>query len=88
MTNPVSKLWTDQKNQRRCSLIDQEHSGILSLAELLELQKLQKEMCFYIPVPTKYEFDRLRTIKFLLEFWEGDEEEQKDTYSTIKHLCE
>lgn len=49
--------WTDEKNERRCKLIDKEIDEKLSYAENLELEKLQKEMLAYrrrvAPLPLK-----------------------------------
>ena len=36
--------WTEEKNARRCALIDREIDGILTPAEAVELQNLQREM--------------------------------------------
>lgn len=36
--------WTEEKNARRCALIDLEIDGILTPAEAVELQGLQREM--------------------------------------------
>ncbi len=36
--------WTDEKNQRRCDLIDREIDGSLTAADAIELQRLQNEM--------------------------------------------
>ena len=39
--------WTDEKNQRRCLLVDKEIDGTLSLEERAELEQLQSEMLAY-----------------------------------------
>ena len=36
--------WTDEKNARRCDLIDKEIEGTLSFDETMELHRLQLEM--------------------------------------------
>jgi hypothetical protein len=44
---PASGKWTDQKNARRCELIDREIDDVLTPEELVELQQLQDEMLRY-----------------------------------------
>jgi hypothetical protein len=44
-TAPVK--WTEQKNTRRCELIDQEIDGALTPQEIVELVQLQDEMLRY-----------------------------------------
>lgn len=39
--------WTEEKNQRRCDLIDRKYDGTLSPAEAMELAQLQEEMLRY-----------------------------------------
>ena len=39
--------WTQEKNNRRCDLIDREIEGTLTPGEALELQELQDEMLRY-----------------------------------------
>ena len=39
--------WTEAKNERRCDLIDKEIDGVLTPAEAVELQWLQKAMLKY-----------------------------------------
>ena len=39
--------WTENKNQRRCRLVDKEIDGTLSAAEKVELDQLQAEMLAY-----------------------------------------
>ena len=39
--------WTEAKNERRCDLIDKEIDGVLTPAEAVELQGLQKAMLKY-----------------------------------------
>jgi hypothetical protein len=39
--------WTDERNRRRCDLIDKEIDGALTPAEAVELQQLQKAMLRY-----------------------------------------
>jgi hypothetical protein len=36
--------WTDEKNNRRCDLIDRKYAGQLTPAETIELGQLQEEM--------------------------------------------
>jgi hypothetical protein len=36
--------WTDEKNQRRCDLIDRKYAGSLTPAEAVELAQLQEQM--------------------------------------------
>jgi hypothetical protein len=43
----TSDEWTEEKNQRRCELIDQEIDGAISPAEAVELRQLQDEMLRY-----------------------------------------
>jgi hypothetical protein len=40
-------IWTDEKNRRRCDLVDKEITGNISLAEKAELKRLQAEMLAY-----------------------------------------
>jgi hypothetical protein len=42
-----SVKWTEQKNTRRCELIDREIDGVLTLEEAIELQQLQDELLSY-----------------------------------------
>ncbi len=39
--------WTDEKNERRCDLIDRKFAGGLSPAEHIELAELQEQMVRY-----------------------------------------
>ncbi len=39
--------WTEEKNQRRCDLIDREIDGTLTVAQAMELRDLQREMLEY-----------------------------------------
>jgi hypothetical protein len=39
--------WTDEKNNRRCLLIDKEVDGVISPAEALELEDLQAQLRRY-----------------------------------------
>lgn len=39
--------WTEEKNRRRCELIDRKYAGGLSLDEAVELAHLQDEMLRY-----------------------------------------
>ncbi len=43
----TSEEWTEQKNARRCDLIDREIDGVITLAEAVELRQLQDEMLRY-----------------------------------------
>jgi hypothetical protein len=43
----ISVEWTEQKNSRRCELIDREIDGGLTLEEVIELRELQEEMLRY-----------------------------------------
>jgi hypothetical protein len=45
--NATSEEWTEQKNARRCELIDREIDGVLTPEESLELRQLQDEMLRY-----------------------------------------
>ena len=44
---PLELDWTEEKNQRRCYLVDQEINGTISTAEKVELDQLQAEMLTY-----------------------------------------
>jgi hypothetical protein len=48
-TMPGSKAdeWTEEKNERRCLLIDRDIDGAISPAEAIELRQLQDEMLRY-----------------------------------------
>ena len=39
--------WTDEKNRKRCDLVDKEIAGTISSAEQTELRRLQAEMLAY-----------------------------------------
>lgn len=43
----VETEWTDEKNRRRCELVDREIDGKLSSREQIELEALQSEMLAY-----------------------------------------
>jgi len=43
----TSDEWTEQKNTRRCELIDREIDGVLTPEEAVELRQLQGEMLRY-----------------------------------------
>ena len=45
--NRASLEWTEQKNARRCELIDREIDDILTPKEAVELRQLQDEMLRY-----------------------------------------
>jgi len=49
--------WTDEKNDRRCELIDKEIEGVIEPFEKLELATLQQQMSAYrqknAPLPLK-----------------------------------
>lgn len=38
------ETWTDERNARRCELIDRKYTGGISTAEMAELARLQDEM--------------------------------------------
>jgi hypothetical protein len=40
----VNEPWTDEKNARRCALVDREIDGTLTLEESAELEVLQQQM--------------------------------------------
>lgn len=40
-------MWSDEKNSRRCNLIDKQLDGKLSFEEALELEDLQNQMLEY-----------------------------------------
>ena len=44
---PSEPVWTEQKNQRRCHLVDKDIDGTISLVEKGELDQLQAEMLAY-----------------------------------------
>lgn len=44
---PADGAWTEEKNARRCALIDREIDGALTAPEAVELQRLQAEMLRY-----------------------------------------
>ena len=44
---PSAPAWTEDKNQRRCHLVDKDIDGTISLAEQGELEQLQAEMLAY-----------------------------------------
>ncbi|MBI1902221.1 MAG: hypothetical protein HYS13_14060 [Planctomycetia bacterium] len=50
--------WTEEKNQRRCDLIDRKYGGALTPAEAVELVRLQEEMLRYrqrvAPLPVEH----------------------------------
>ena len=44
---PSAPAWTEQKNQRRCHLVDKDIDGTISLVEKAELDQLQADMLAY-----------------------------------------
>ena len=44
---PLELEWTEEKNQRRCHLVDKEIDGTISVVEKAELDRLQAEMLAY-----------------------------------------
>jgi hypothetical protein len=54
--------WTEQKNQRRCHLVDKDIDGTISLAEKGELDQLQAEMLAYRRHVAPLPLDDLRTL--------------------------
>ncbi len=46
-TNGADEEWTEEKNARRCQLIDREIANTLTLEEAQELARLQQEMLRY-----------------------------------------
>ena len=44
---PSGREWTEEKNQRRCDLVDKEIDGTISAVEKVELDQLQAEMLAY-----------------------------------------
>jgi hypothetical protein len=44
LDDPAVGEWTDEKNARRCALIDRDMQGSLTAVENLELQQLHREM--------------------------------------------
>ena len=47
LKNEADEPWTDEKNTRRCALIDREIEGTLTPEETLELRHLQAEVIRY-----------------------------------------
>lgn len=45
--DPSKRAWTEEKNQRRCDLVDKEIDGTISAIEKAELEQLQAEMLAY-----------------------------------------
>jgi hypothetical protein len=56
----VTEPWTEEKNQRRCDLIDKEINGHITPAEQAELDCLQQELYTAHPRVTREELDVLR----------------------------
>lgn len=58
--------WTEEKNNRRCDLIDKKFEGSLSTEEKEELNKLQEEMREYrnkvAPLPIKEARELLKSL--------------------------
>lgn len=63
------KNWSDDKNHRRCQLIDKEIDGVLSEDEETELERLQGEMLAYRHMVAPLPLDDLR--KFHQELLES-----------------
>jgi hypothetical protein len=40
----TDEAWTQEKNTRRCALIDREIAGTLTIGEVAELDRLQRQM--------------------------------------------
>lgn len=55
--------WTDQKNRRRCELIDKEIDETLSETEAKELEVLQSEMLAYRQKVAPLPLDKVRAIR-------------------------
>lgn len=47
LREPSELEWTEEKNQRRCQLVDREIDGTISVVEKAELNRLQAEMLAY-----------------------------------------
>ena len=59
---PSAPAWTEQKNQRRCHLVDKDIDGTISLAEKGELDQLQAAMLAYRRHVAPLPLDDLRTL--------------------------
>lgn len=84
----VADNWTDEKNQRRCDLIDKEITGTIAYPETGELATLQNEMQAYrhaiAPLPiaeVKALHDKLKA-QLAAASTEGPEDDQ--TYAALK----
>ena len=55
--------WTDEKNQRRCELIDKEIASTITKAEAVELAALELEMLEYRRKVAPLPFDDLRNLQ-------------------------
>ncbi len=45
--NSIADTWTEEKNHRRCELIDREIDGVITPEEAVELRQLQDELLRY-----------------------------------------
>lgn len=59
---PSAPTWTEEKNQRRCHLVDKDIDGTMSLAEKGELEQLQAEMLAYRRHVAPLPLDDLRAL--------------------------
>jgi len=55
-------MWTDDKNERRCDLIDKEVNGNITDEEKVELEQLQEEMSAYRQQVAPLPINKLRKI--------------------------
>jgi hypothetical protein len=67
--------WSEEKNTRRCNLIDKKIDSTISLAESVELQELQQQMLAYRHSKAPLPLDYIRKVrKQLLDDIAGDQE--------------
>ena len=67
--------WTDEKNQRRCELVDKEIAGTLAADEQIQLEQLQAEMLAYRRKVAPLPLDDLRELHQELLRDAGDQSE-------------
>jgi len=56
-------MWTDDKNKRRCDLIDKEIDGTITDEEKVELEQLQEKMSAYRQQVAPLPLDELRKLR-------------------------
>ena len=59
---PSEEPWTDEKNGRRCHLIDHQIDGDISIEERKELDRLQAELRRFLNRDAPFDLDEARAV--------------------------